>query len=380
VNKHLIGALALAATVGCISNTQAQGRDSVSIVGSSTVYPFATVVAERFGRSTDFKTPKIESTGSGGGLKLFCKGIGAATPDITNASRRIKKSEYDDCQKNGVTDIVEVLIGYDGIAIANSRKAAQMQLGLKDIYLALAKDVPGTDGKLVANPHQTWKDVNPALPATRIEVLGPPPTSGTRDAFAELAMGGGAEAIPALKALRDIGADDASALKAAMASLGIPAGVYDSYVQSKGKNPKGKDIFKTVAYAIREDGAYIEAGENDNLIVQKLDANPDALGIFGFSFLEENGDKVQGSSIDAVEPTFDTIADGDYPVSRPLYFYVKAAHVGKIPGIQEFALEFASSRAMSEDGYLPEKGLIPLDEDALKQVQEDVRSLKLLEM
>ena len=376
----LVGALALAATVGCISNAQAQGRDSVSIVGSSTVYPFATVVAERFGRSTSFKTPKIESTGSGGGLKLFCKGVGAATPDIINSSRRIKKSEYDDCQSNGVTDIIEVLIGYDGIAIANSRKAPQMQLSLQDLYLALAKDVPGPDGKLVPNPYKTWKDVNPTLPATRIEVLGPPPTSGTRDAFAELAMGGGAQAIPALKTLRGMGADDVSALKAAMASLGIPAGVYDSYVQSQGKNPKGKDIFKTIAYAVREDGAYIEAGENDNLIVQKLEANPDALGIFGFSFLEENGDKVQGSTVDGVEPSFDTIADGDYPVSRPLYFYIKAAHVGKIPGIQEYALEFASDRAMGEDGYLPEKGLIPLGEDELQQVQEDVESLKLLEM
>jgi phosphate transport system substrate-binding protein len=337
-------------------------------------------VAERFGRSTSFKTPKIESTGSGGGLKLFCKGVGAATPDITNSSRRIKKSEYDDCQSNGVTDIVEVLIGYDGIAIANSRSAPQMQLSLKDIYLALAKDVPGADGKLVPNPHKTWKDVNPALPATRIEVLGPPPTSGTRDAFAELAMGGGARAIPALSSLRAMGADDAGALKAAMASLGIPAGVYDSYVQGKGKNPKGKDIFTTIAYAVREDGAYIEAGENDNLIVQKLEANPDALGIFGFSFLDENGDKVQGSPIDGIEPTFDTIADGDYPVSRPLYFYIKAAHVGKIPGIQEYALEFASDRAMGEDGYLPEKGLIPLGEDELKQVQLDLESLKLLKM
>lgn len=380
MKKHLINALAVAATVGCISNVQAQGRDSVSIVGSSTVYPFATVVAERFGRSTSFKAPKIESTGSGGGLKLFCKGVGAATPDITNSSRRIKKSEYDDCQNNGVTDIVEVLIGYDGIAIANSRQAPQMQLSLKDIYLALAKDIPGPDGKLIPNPYTTWQDVNPALPATRIEVLGPPPTSGTRDAFAELALGGGAQAIPALKTLRGIGADDAGALQAAMASLGIPAGVYDSYVQSKGKNPGGKDIFNTVAYAVREDGGYIEAGENDNLIVQKLEANPDAVGIFGFSFLEENGDKVQGSTVDGVAPSFDTIADGDYPVSRPLYFYIKAAHVGKIPGIQEYAAEFASDRAMGEDGYLPEKGLIPLGEDELKQVQEDVASLKRLEM
>lgn len=380
MKKQFASAITLVAAMGCATAVQAQGRDSVSIVGSSTVYPFATVVAERFGRSTDFKTPKIESTGSGGGLKLFCKGVGTKTPDITNASRRIKKSEFDDCQANGVTGVVEVLVGYDGIAIANSRKSQQMELTLLDIYLALAKDVPGPDGKLIPNPNQTWKDVNPSLPATKIEVLGPPPTSGTRDAFAELAMGGGAKGIEALKSLRGLKAEDVSGIKSAMASLGLPEGLYTGYAQSKGKAPKGKDIFKTVAYAVREDGAYIEAGENDNLIVQKLEANPNALGIFGFSFLDENADKVQGSRIAGVEPSFDTIADGDYPVSRPLYFYIKAAHVGKIPGIQEYALEFASDRAMGEDGYLPEKGLIPLSDEELAQVQRDVKSLKLLEM
>lgn len=380
MNKQFLGAVALAVGFSGAVNVQAQGRDVVSIVGSSTVYPFATVVAERFGRSTSFKTPKIESTGSGGGLKLFCKGLGANTPDVTNASRRIKKSEYDDCQNNGVTDILEVLIGYDGIAIANSRKAPHMELSLKEIYLALAKDVPGPDGKLIPNPNMTWKDINPSMPATRIEVLGPPPTSGTRDAFAELALGGGAQAFPALKTLRGMGSDQADEIKAAMADLGIPAGVYDAYVERKGSAPKGKDIFKTIAYSVREDGAYIEAGENDNLIVQKLEANADALGIFGFSFLEENGDKVQGSLINGVEPNFDTIADGDYPISRPLYFYVKSAHVGRIPGIQEYATEFASKRAMGEDGYLPEKGLIPLSDEELAQAQADVASLKRLEM
>ena len=380
MKKRLLGALALAVGFSSISGVQAQGRDSVSVVGSSTVYPFATVVAERFGRSTSFKAPKIESTGSGGGLKLFCRGVGAGTPDITNASRRIKKSEYDDCQNNGVTDVVEVLIGYDGIAIANSRKAPQFVISLKQIYLALAKDIPGPDGKLIPNPHQTWADIDPSLPATKIEVMGPPPTSGTRDAFAELALGGGAKKISALGDLRDMDSSQAEEIKAAMAQLGIPAGVYQAYAESKGTAPIGKDIFKTVAYSVREDGAYIEAGENDNLIVQKLDANPNALGIFGFSFLDENGDKVQGSVVDGVEPSFDTIADGDYPVSRPLYFYIKAAHVGRIPGIQEYAMEFASSKALSEDGYLPEKGLIPLSDEELAQVQADVKSLKRLEM
>ncbi len=380
MKKVFAGLLVITATMGTMVAAQAANRDSVNVVGSSTVYPFATVVAERFGRSTRFKAPKIESTGSGGGLKLFCKGVGANTPDITNASRRIKKSEYDDCQANGVTDIIEVLVGYDGIAIANSRKSPHLKLALKDLYLALAKDVPGPDGKLISNPNKTWKDVNPLLPATRIEVLGPPPTSGTRDAFAELALGGGAKAIPDLKALRGLGADQVDEIKSIMAKLGIPAGVYLALAEKKGKAPKGKDVFKTVAYAVREDGAYIEAGENDNLIVQKLEANTNAVGIFGFSFLDENGDKVQGSEISGVVPSFDSISSGDYPVSRPLYFYVKGAHVGKIPGIQEYAAEFTSNKAMGEDGYLTERGLIPLADDALKQVQSEVANLKRLEM
>ena len=380
MKKQLVSAIAVAAALSSFSAAHAAGRDTVSIVGSSTVYAFATVVAERFGRSSSFKTPKIESTGSGGGLKLFCKGVGANTPDITNASRRIKKSEYDQCQGNGVTDIVEVLVGYDGIAIANSKKAAQLALTRKDLYMALAKDVPGPDGKLIANPNKTWKDVNASLPAIKIEVLGPPPTSGTRDAFAELALGGGAKKVADLKALRGMKADKVDDIKAMMAKLGIPADVYDAIMQKKGKAPKGKDIFKVVAYSVREDGAYIEAGENDNLIVQKLEANPNAVGIFGFSFLEENGDKVQGSLVDGVAPSFDSIASGDYPVSRPLYFYVKGAHVGKIPGIQEYAMEFTSKKAMGEDGYLPEKGLIPLSKKELSQVQADVKNLKRLEM
>ena len=377
--KNYLLVAVVSAAMGSLT-AQAAGRDSVSIVGSSTVYPFATVVAERFGRSTKFKTPKIESTGSGGGLKLFCKGLGANSPDITNSSRRIKQSEYDDCQANGVTSIVEVLVGYDGIAIANSRESTQFNLSLKDIYMALAKDIPGADGALIPNPNKTWKDVKASLPAINIEVLGPPPTSGTRDAFAELALGGGAKAVPDLKALRSMGADQVAEIQAMMTKLGMPVGVYDALAKQKGKAPKGKDVFKTIAYAVREDGAYIEAGENDNLIVQKLQANPNALGIFGFSFLDENGDKVQGSVIDGIEPSFDTISSGDYPVSRPLYFYIKGAHVGKIPGIQEYTQEFTSNKAMGEDGYLPERGLIPLSDDELKQVQDDVANLKQLQL
>ncbi len=380
MKKFSTGAILLATSLSSITAAHAIGRDTVNIVGSSTVYPFATVVAERFGRSSKFKAPKIESTGSGGGLKLFCKGVGASTPDITNASRRIKKSEYDNCQKNGVKAITEVLIGYDGIVVANSKQAPHFSLSRKDLYMALARTVPGADGKLILNPNKTWKDVNAKLPAIKIEVLGPPPTSGTRDAFAELALGGGAKMVSDLKALRSMKASQADEIKSMMTKLGIDVSVYDSMMKKKGKAPKGKSIFKAIVYAIREDGAYIEAGENDNLIVQKLQANPDAVGIFGFSFLDENTDKVQGSTIDGIDPAFDTIASGDYPVSRPLYFYIKDAHVGKIPGIKEYALEFASEKAMGEDGYLTEKGLIPLDNSALKKVQSDIKNLKPLEM
>jgi phosphate transport system substrate-binding protein len=323
-------------------------RDYIFVVGSSTVYPFATVVAEQFGKTSSFKTPKIESTGSGGGLKLFCAGVGVQHPDITNASRRIKPSEVEMCAKNGVQEIVEVKIGFDGIVLANSKKNDIMVLELADIYLALAKQVPDPQGsgKLVANPYRTWKDVNPELPPVEIEVLGPPPTSGTRDAFVELAMEGGCQQIDTMKALKE----------------------------------KDGQAFKAACHTIREDGAFIEAGENDNLIVQKLGANPSALGIFGFSFLDQNNDKVQGSLIDGQEPTFDNIADGDYPVSRALYFYVKKAHVGVIPGMEEYVAEFVSDKATGEDGYLSEKGLIPLPEEQHQQVKSDVANMTPLEL
>lgn len=330
------------------TTAQAASRDYISIVGSSTVYPFASVVAERFGKSTDFKTPKIESTGSGGGMKLFCKGVGVEHPDITNASRRIKKSEFEMCQKNGVKGIIEVLIGYDGIALANSKASEQYSLTRKDIFLALAKEVPNPDGSetLVENPYKTWKDVNPALPATKIEVLGPPPTSGTRDAFAELALEGGCKKIDWIKALKK----------------------------------KDKKHYKAVCHTVREDGAYVEAGENDNLIVQKLEANPNALGIFGFSFLEQNADKVQGSKIDGNEPTFETIASGDYAVSRPLYFYVKKAHIGKIPGIDGYLKAFTSEAAWGDEGYLADKGMIPMDADKRANVAKAVATQEDLQM
>jgi phosphate transport system substrate-binding protein len=324
----------------------AAGRDYISIVGSSTVYPFATVVAEQFGKTTSYKTPKIESTGSGGGLKLFCAGVGVEHPDITNASRAIKKSEYDTCQANGVTDIVEVKIGYDGIVLANSKKAAPLKLSRKDIFLALAKDVPDPKGgeKLIPNPYNTWKDVNSALPNVKIEVLGPPPTSGTRDAFVELAMEAGAKTFGWIKAMKK----------------------------------KNKNQYKAVCHTIREDGAYIEAGENDNLIVQKLDANPDAVGIFGFSFLDQNTDKIQGSFVDGVQPTFEGIADGKYPVSRPLFFYVKKAHVNVIPGMKAYLDEFTSEKAWGPEGYLSEKGMIPMPDAERAEYRSIVKNLKTL--
>ena len=359
----------------------ALARDYISIVGSSTVYPFATVVAEQFGKTSSFKTPKIESTGSGGGLKLFCAGVGVEHPDITNASRRIKASEVAACARNGVTEIIEVKIGYDGIVFANSKKADPTELTRKEIFLALGKQVPDPHtGKLSDNPNRTWKDVNAALPASKIEVLGPPPTSGTRDAFAELALGSGAKAFPLLKELRGLGRDEATKIKEVMGKLGISEAVYDEMKKKKGKAPKGKHIFKAVAHAVREDGAFVEAGENDNLIVQKLDANPNAFGIFGFSFLDQNADKVRGAKIDGVEPTFENISGGKYPVSRPLFFYVKKAHMANIPGMKEYLEEFTSEKAWGEEGYLADKGMIPMPDDEREKFRKDVRTLTNLEL
>ena len=264
-----VAALGMVAIAGA-----AEARDQIRIVGSSTVFPFATAVAENFGKSSSFKTPVVESTGSGGGLKLFCAGVGVEHPDITNASRRIKKSEVERCNGNGVADIIEIKIGYDGIVIGNAKSAQELTLTKKDIFLALAKEIPDGNGNMIPNPHKKWSDVNAALPNAAIEVLGPPPTSGTRDAFSELALEGGAKKIESLAALRK----------------------------------KDKKAFKKIAHAIREDGAYIEAGENDNLIVQKLEANPNAFGVFGFSFLDQNSDKIKGATVDGSQPTFENIA------------------------------------------------------------------------
>lgn len=356
--KKAICSAILVASVLAVS-TVASARDYISIVGSSTVYPFSTVVAERFGKTTDFASPKVEATGSGGGLKLFCSGVGESTPDMTNSSRAIKSSELELCANNGVTQIKEVLVGYDGIVIANANDAAAFSLTRKDVFLALAKQIPNAEGKLVDNPYTTWDEVNSSLPAIKIEVLGPPPTSGTRDAFVELAMESGAAMVDSLAQLKSAKAGPET--MGMLMTLGIAAGVATAYEEKNGKAPAGSNIFTQVAHAIREDGAFIEAGENDNLIVQKLVANPSALGIFGFSFLEENADKVKGAMIDGTPPTFEAIASSEYPVSRPLYFYVKQAHVGTIPGMQEYIDLFLSDAASGEDGFLLDRGLIPVD-------------------
>ena len=338
----------LAVILSSSISTVATAREYISVVGSSTVYPFATVVAERFGKSSSFATPKIESTGSGGGLKLFCSGVGTSYPDITNASRRIKSSELQDCIANGVEEVIEVQIGFDGIVLANSVAKDRYSLSLRDIFLALGEQVPNPDGSetLVENPYTTWDQVNSDLPDVNIEVLGPPPTSGTRDAFAELALEGGCKTFDWIKAMKK----------------------------------SNKSEYKAVCHSVREDGAYIEAGENDNLIVQKLDANPSALGVFGFSFLDQNADKVQGALINGQEPEFETIADKSYPVSRPLYFYVKKSHIGVVPGIDAFLAEFTSEKAWGEEGYLADKGMIPLGDDIRQEFSNSVKNQTALSL
>jgi phosphate transport system substrate-binding protein len=325
-------------------------RDYIDVVGSSTVYAFSTVVAERFGKFTRFHTPKVESTGSGGGLKLFCQGVGGKFPDIANSSRRIKSSEIDLCQQNGVYDIVEILIGYDGIVLAQSNKAQAIRLTRKELFLALAKSVPNPDGSAstIPNPYITWHDINPDLPKVKIEVLGPPPTSGTRDAFSELVLDSGCFTFDWIARL----------------SASTPQ------VHNRISNPR------RLCRMLREDGAYIDIGENDNLVVQKLDANPDALGLLGFSFLDQNRDRIHSTTIDGYEPTFDSIYRGDYPISRPLYLYVKKAHIGMIPGIEAFIREFISDRAAGENGYLSRKGMVPLSKVERNAIATRVDALR----
>lgn len=346
--KNKTAAALIATAFGALFTAQAnaQGRDYITAVGSSTVYPFSTVVAERFGRASNFKTPKIESTGTGGGFKLFCSGLGLATPSIANASRAIKSSEIEQCAANGVDQIIEVKIGYDGIVVANSAQTKAIDITRDQLYLALAKDVPNPDGSetLVPNPYKTWSDIDKSLPNVAIEVIGPPPSSGTRDSFVELVVEQSCKQREWLKAVEKT----------------------------------DKNRYKTQCFSLREDGAYVEAGENDNLIIQKLVANPKALGIFGYSFLSENEDKIQAVNVEGVKPSFDSIADGSYTIARPLFFYVKKGHIGAIPGIAEFLAAYTSDQAMGEDGYLTEKGLISLPADELKAVQTRVKNQEVL--
>ena len=318
--KTTASVLAVAAVSA--SAAAAQDREPIQIVGSSTVFPFATAVVERFGRTTDYPTPVIDATGSGGGLQLFCEGVGSDTPDFTNASRRIEPGELETCMSNGVESVTEVMVGYDGIVVANAESGPRYELSRGDIWTALAAEGPMPT---------TWDEVNPALPAEDIEVFGPPPTSGTYDAFQELVMVPGCE-------------------------------------EAGGTDCEGAGA------QFRTDGAYVEAGEQDNLIVSSLEENDAALGIFGFSFLDQNRDTIRGAMIDGVEPTFENIASGEYPVSRSLFFYMKNAHVGTISGMKEYAMEFVSDEANGEGGYLVDLGLIPLDQSQLEEMRSRIEN------
>ena len=335
--KNGLTVAAVAFAVSSTLSTAALARDQIRIVGSSTVYPFTTAVAEQLGKAGGGKTPVVESTGTGGGLKLFCAGVGEATPDIANASRPMKKAEFELCQANGVTDIVEIKIGLDGIVLAQAKSAPDLDLSQEELFLALAAEVHDENLKFIPNPYKTWQDVYPDLPAIKIEVLGPPPTSGTRDAFLELIMEKGAKGFGALRDMKE--ADE--------------------------KN--GTKDYEKVWKSLRQDGAYVEAGENDNLIVQKIESNPNAVGIFGFSFLEENASKIKSIKVGGVEATYESIASGKYPGSRSLFIYVKKAHVGVIPGIKEFLAEYTSTKAVGEDGYLVKKGLIAMPKEDIEK-------------
>ena len=313
--------------------TDTLARDRIKTVGSSTVYPFATTVAEYFGKNTEYRTPVIESTGTGGGMKLFCAGTGLKHPDVTNASRAIKKSEKEKCKANGVTP-VEMMVGFDGIVLAGNKSGIQLKLTRIQLYKATAREV--WDGsKFVDNPYKKWSDIDPSLPDLKIEIMGPPPTSGTRDAYVELVQ------------------------HKACKKLGL-----------KKKGPTG---YKTRCSAVREDGGYIEAGENDNLIIQKLGADKDRYGIFGFSFLDENADKVKGAIIDGHAPTFEGIASGDYPISRGLFFYVKKEHIGMIPGLKEYVNYWTLDQMIGDEGVTVDKGLIPLPAADRKELVEKVK-------
>ena len=316
----------------------AQARDEIRIVGSSTVFPFTSMVIERFAQTSGFPAPIIESTGTGGGMRFFCAGLGEEHPDFTGASRPMRQSEYEQCQANGVSEITELQVGFDGIVLANAVAADHMDITIPQLFAALAAEVE-VDGEVVANPYTRWSEIDSSLPDVDIEVLGPPPTSGTRDAFVELVMEEGCEAYEAIAALEET----------------------------------DEDRFEAVCATMREDGRFVEAGENDNLIVQRLEANSDAFGIFGYSFLVENTDVISGNLIEGVEPQFEAISSGEYPVSRSLFVYIKGQHVDVIPGMREFIAEYTSDGAWGPEGYLADIGLIPLpDSERAVERQEAV--------
>lgn len=332
-----VSTLALAACQDQASGGQGGTRSEIRIVGSSTVFPFAKAVSEQFSAGGANTSPILESTGTGGGMKLFCAGVGASTPDIANASRRMKVTEFEMCKENGVTDVVEVQIGIDGIAIAQANDGPAIKLTPTQIYEAIAERPFGKK-----NETKKWSDIDPSLPNIAIAVYGPPSTSGTRDALTELIMEVGCKTDADTKALKDT----------------------------------DKDGYDAICHDVRADGAYIDAGENDNLIVQKLKANPNSLGIFGYSFLEENTDAVRGVSVSGVEPTYDAIASGEYPGARPLYIYAKKQHVGVIPGLQEYLTEFVN--AGGKDGYLVKSGLIASPDNVRTQMVETANNLPIL--
>jgi phosphate transport system substrate-binding protein len=344
MNKLVLLLPALALLAGCGDGSQSSGGSgsgrAIWAAGSSTVAPFAARVSENFQQKSGRPAPRVETLGTGGGIKLFCSGVGANTPDIANASRRMKASEFDLCARNGVGEIVEIKVGADGIVIAGERSGPAFDFRLQDIYNGLAAEIP-RGGGFAPNPNRTWRDVRADLPAQRIQVYGPPPTSGTRDAFVELGMEAGAEELPALAALKKSEEDD----------------------------------FKQRAGSLREDGGWIDAGENDNAMVQILTRTPGSLGVFGYSFLEQNRDQVRAAAIDGVAPTNEAIQDGSYPLSRSLYIYVKKAHVGVTPGLKEFAQEFVSDSAVGRGGYLLDRGLIPLPQEGVLATRAAVAAL-----
>lgn len=334
----LVASLATVLLAGC-GGSQGDSRDQIKAVGSSTVYPFAKAIAESLAKSdTAFKSPIIESTGTGAGMKLFCAGVGVQHPDIENASRRMKKSEYEDCAKNGVKDIVEIQVGLDGIAFAEAKGGAGLALTQVDVYKALAANPFGKP-----NTDKTWADVNPALPAIPILVYGPPSTSGTRDALKELILAKGCDSDAAMKALKDT----------------------------------DKEKHDAICTEVRSDGAYVDSGENDNLIVQKLEANTKAIGIFGFSYLEENGDKLKGLTMGGIEPTYASISDFSYPGARPLYIYVKSAHVNAIKGLKEFVAEWAKN--WDRGGLLAKQGMVVSPDDVRASNAKVASELTLLD-